>query len=157
MFECGCCAFVVFKVCGAKRNFHVFSLYRNPDLVGRICDCLTSIAAMQVDYVRASFLFLSDRNRHHQELLGSMTLNRHGVVPSDFATVSGFYQLVVGRSHARGFTLHLLMTDVVDLVPPDCCCNTIVSMTLSHTLSCRTGSALAWQSEGRTFAAHSVQ
>ena len=33
-----------------------------------------------------------------------------------FATVSGCDQMVVGRTHARGGTLDLLMTDVPDLV-----------------------------------------
>ena len=35
---------------------------------------------------------------------------------NDFTTVSGFDQLVVGPTHARGGTLDLLMTDVPDLV-----------------------------------------
>ena len=35
-FECGCCEMLVFRVCGAKQNFYVFSLYRNPDLDDRI-------------------------------------------------------------------------------------------------------------------------
>ena len=31
-FECDCCEMlVVFRVCGARLNFYVFSLYRNPD------------------------------------------------------------------------------------------------------------------------------
>ena len=38
------------------------------------------------------------------------------LVFSDFATVSGCDQLVVGPTHARGGTLDLLMTDVPDLV-----------------------------------------
>ena len=35
-FECGCCEMLVFRVCGARQNFSVFSLYRNPDLDDRI-------------------------------------------------------------------------------------------------------------------------
>ena len=38
-FECGCCEMLVFRVCGARQNFYVFSLYRNPDLDDRIYDC----------------------------------------------------------------------------------------------------------------------
>ena len=49
-------------------------------------------------------------------LLGSTTTNRHGVAAFDFATVSGCNQLVVGKTHARGGTLDLLMTDVPHLV-----------------------------------------
>ena len=46
-------------------------------------DCLlTSIAAVQAEDVRASFLFASDLNGHHQEWLGSTTTNRHEVAAS---------------------------------------------------------------------------
>ena len=57
---------------------------------------------------------MDDLNGHHQEWLGSMTTNRHGVAAFDFANVSGSDQLVVGRTHARGGTLDLLITDVPD-------------------------------------------
>ena len=50
--------------------------------------------------------------------MGSATTNSHGVPAFDFATVSGYDQLVVGPTHARGRTLSLdlLMTDVPDPV-----------------------------------------
>ena len=35
-FESGCCEMQVFRVCGARQNFYVFSLYHNPDLDDRI-------------------------------------------------------------------------------------------------------------------------
>ena len=58
----------------------MFSLYCNPDLDGRIFDCLlTLMAAVQADDVHASFLFVGDLNGNHQEWLGSATTNRHGV------------------------------------------------------------------------------
>ena len=38
-FECGCCEMLVFRVCGARQNFYVFSLFRNPDLDDRTYDC----------------------------------------------------------------------------------------------------------------------
>ena len=95
----------------------MFSLYRNHILDDRIFECLlTSMAAVQADDVRASFLFVGDLNSHHQEGFGFTTTNRHGVAAFDFATVSGCDQLVVGQKHARGGTLDLLMTDVPDLV-----------------------------------------
>ena len=72
--------------------------------------------AVQTVDVRASFLFVSDLNGHHQEWLGSTTKNRHGVAAFDFATVSGCDQLVVGPTHARGGPLYLLMNNVPDLV-----------------------------------------
>ena len=116
-FECGCCKMLFVRVCGARQNLYVFSLYRNPDLHDRIFDhLLTSMAAVQAEDVRSSFLFVGDLNGHHQEWLGSTTTNRHCVAAFDFATVSGCDQLVVGPTHARGETLDLLMTDVPDLV-----------------------------------------
>ena len=94
----------------------MFSLHRNPDLDDRIVYCLlTSMAAVQAEDVRASFMFLGDLNGHHKEWLGSTTTNRHGVAAFDFATVSGCNQFVVGPTHARGGTLDLLMSDVPDL------------------------------------------
>ena len=108
---------LVFRVCGVRQNLYVYSLYRNHDLDNQIFDCLlASMAAVQADDVRASFLFVGDLNGHHQEWLGSSTMNSHGVAAFDFATVSGCDQFVVGPTHARGGTLDLLMTDVTDLV-----------------------------------------
>ena len=67
-FECGCCEMLVFRVCGVRQNLYEFSLYSNADLDDRIFDCLlTSIAAVQAEDVRASFLFVCDLNGHHQE------------------------------------------------------------------------------------------
>ena len=59
---------------------------------------------------------MGDLNGHHQESLCSKNINCHGVAAFDFATVSGCDQLVVGLTRARGGTLDLLMTDVLDLV-----------------------------------------
>ena len=99
-----------------RQKFYVFIICRNPDLDDRIFYCLlTSMAAVQAEDVRASFL-LGDLNGHHQEWLGSMTTNRHSVAAFDFTTVSGCDQLVVGPTHARGGTLERLMTDVPELV-----------------------------------------
>ena len=108
---------LVFRVCGVRQNIYVYSLYRNPDLDNRIFYyLLASMAAVQAEDVRASFLFVGYLNGHHQELLGSTTTHRDGVATFDFATVSGCDQLVVGPTHARGGALDLLMTDVPDPV-----------------------------------------
>ena len=89
-FECGCCEMLGFRVCGARQNVYVFSHYRNLYLDDRIFGCiLTSMAAVQAEDVRASFLFVGDLNDNHQEWLGSTTTNRHGVEAFDLATVSG--------------------------------------------------------------------
>ena len=110
-FECGCCDMLFSRVCGVRQNLYVYSLYRNPDLDDRIFDCLlASMAAVQAEDVRVSFLYVGDLNGHHQELLGSTTTNRDGVAAFDFAIVSGCDQLVVGPTHARGGTFDFLMT-----------------------------------------------
>ena len=110
-FEYGCCEMLGFRGCGERQNLYVFSLYRNPDLDDRIFDCLlTSMAAMQAEDVRASFLFVGDSNGHHQQWLGSTATNRHGVAAFDFATVSGCDQLI------GTLDLDLLITDVPGLV-----------------------------------------
>ena len=81
-FESGCREMVVFRVCGVRQNLYVYSLYRSPDPDDRIFDCfLASMAAVQAEDVRASFLFVGDLNGYHQEWLGSTTTNRHGVAP----------------------------------------------------------------------------
>ena len=56
---CGCCEMQFFMVCGARQILYVFSLYSNTDLDDRIFDCsLASMAAVQAEDVRASFLFV---------------------------------------------------------------------------------------------------
>ena len=107
---------LVFRVCGVRQNFYVYSLYRNPEIDdGNFYCLLASIAAVQADDVRASFPFVGDLNGYHQEWLGSTTRNRHGDAAFDFATVFGCDQFV-GPTHARGVTLDILITDVPDLV-----------------------------------------
>ena len=95
-----------FILCGMRQNLYVYSLYRNPDLDDGIYDCLlASMAAMQAEDVRVSFVFVGDLNGHHQEWMGSTTTNRQGVGAFDFATVSCCDQLVIFPTHARGGTL----------------------------------------------------
>ena len=61
-----------------RQNLYVFSLYHNPDLDDQIFYCLlASMAAVQIEDICASFLFVGDLNGHHQEWLGSTTTNRH--------------------------------------------------------------------------------
>ena len=56
------------------------------------------MAVEQAEDIPASFLFVGDLNNHHQEWLGSTTMNHHGVAAFDFTTVSGGDQLVVNLS-----------------------------------------------------------
>ena len=89
-FQCCSCEMLVFKVCGVRQNLYVFSLYSNPDLGDWIFVCLlASMAAVQAEDARASFLFVGDLNGHHQEWLCSTTTNRHGIAAFNFTTVSG--------------------------------------------------------------------
>ena len=67
-FECGCCEMQFFMVRGARQNLYVFSLCHNPGLDDLIFGCLqTSMAAVNDEDVRASFLFVGDLNSHHHE------------------------------------------------------------------------------------------
>ena len=106
-----------FEVCDERPNLYVFSLYRNPDLDDRIFNCLlASMAAVQAEDVRASFLFVGDL---HGIIRSGWVLRPRTVMelqPFDIATVSCCDQLVVSPTHAHGGTLDLLMTDVPDLV-----------------------------------------
>ena len=87
-FDCGCCEMLFFRVCGVRQNLYLYSLYRNPDLDDPIFDCLpASMAAVQAEDVRASFLFVGDLNSYRQERLGSTAMNHHAVAAFDFATV----------------------------------------------------------------------
>ena len=98
-----------------RQNLYVLSFYSNPEIDNRFFYCLlASMAAVQAEDIRASFLFVSDLNGHHQEWFCSTTTNRHGVAAFDVATASGCDQLVVGPTRARGGTLDLLMIDVPD-------------------------------------------
>ena len=98
-------------MCSARLSFYVFSLYCNPDLDDRIYECLlTAMVAVQTVDARGSFLFMGNLNGHHQDWLGSTSTNCHGVAFLDFATVSGFDQLVNGPTHERAGTLDLLIT-----------------------------------------------
>ena len=59
-FECGC-KMLFLRACGVRQSLNMFSLFRNPDLDDRIFDCLiASMAAVQAEDVRASFLFVGD-------------------------------------------------------------------------------------------------
>ena len=79
-----------------ETELYMFRLYRNPDLDDRIFYCLlTSMAAVQTEDIRVSFIFVGDLNGHRQEWLGFTTTIRHGVAVFDFATVSGCDQLVI--------------------------------------------------------------
>ena len=47
------------------------------------------MTAVQTEDIGASFLSVGDLNGHHQESLGSTTMNRHEVAAFESAIVSG--------------------------------------------------------------------
>ena len=55
------------------------------------------MAAVQAEDLRTFFLFVRDLNGHHQQWLGSKTINRHGVAAIDFAIVSDAYSWLVAQ------------------------------------------------------------
>ena len=62
-YECDCHEVLVLKVCGKHSNFYLFSIYRNPDADDEIFDCLlNSMASIQQNYRKATFLFVGDFN-----------------------------------------------------------------------------------------------
>ena len=66
---------LVFRVCGVRQNLYVFNLYRNPDQDEHIFDCLlTSMAAVQAEDVRASFLFVGGLNGPSSLIRGGWVL-----------------------------------------------------------------------------------
>ena len=107
---------LVFRVCGTRQNLYVFSIYCNPDLGDRIFVCLlTSIAAVQAEDVRPSFLIVGDLNPYRHERVDLQPQIVRVLQPLTYQLCQ-VDQLVVGPNHARGGTLFLLMTDVPDLV-----------------------------------------
>ena len=112
-YECGCHEIQVIKVSGRHNNFYVCSIYRNPDLDDSIFDCLLiTMAKIQEDDRKASFVFIGDFNAHHKEWLNSVSpTNCHGVRALDFATESGCEQIVHESTHISGNCLDLVFTD----------------------------------------------
>ena len=140
-FECGWCEMLFFRVCGVRQNLCVFSLYRNPDLDDRIFLLFTaSIAAVEAEDTRASFLFVGDLNGHHQEWLGSITTNRHGVAAINFATfISQLRSLVrIAVVAPIGNSDHSTLSAVISMVQavPNLCVSRKVY--LKHQVNCNT-------------------
>ena len=55
-------------MCVKHNNFYLFSVSRNPDADDGIFDCLlVSMAAIQENDIKASFVFIGDFNAHHKE------------------------------------------------------------------------------------------
>ena len=74
----------------------ICSVYRNPDADGGIFDCLlVSMAAIQENDKKASFVFIGDFNAHHKEWLNSISqTDCHGLRALDFFSESGCDQIM---------------------------------------------------------------
>ena len=115
-FECGCHKTQIIKVCGKHINFYFFSVYRNPDADDGIFDCLlVSMAAIQENDRKASFVSIGDFNAHHKEWLNSVSnTDCHGLRALDFSSESGSDQIIQNSTQRSGNCLDLIFTD--DLV-----------------------------------------
>ena len=115
------CYAVLFRVCGARQNFYVFSLYINPDLNYGIFDCLlTSMAVVQTEVVWGYFLFIFVWVIWMAIIRSGWVLWPRTVMvlqplTSQLCLIDRVNQTVT--THALGDTLDLLLTDVPDLVP----------------------------------------
>ena len=95
-YEYGCHEMQMVKVCGKHYNFYICSIYRNPDLEDSIFDCpLMTMAILQENDVKASFVFIGDFNAHHREWLNSVSpTDIHGLRALDFSSESGCEQII---------------------------------------------------------------
>ena len=100
-----------FRVCGARQNFYVLSLYRKPDCLLTLTDAEqagmfvspSSRWVILMPIVRSGWIL---RKR-------IVTIN---VAVVDFATMSGCDQFIVHKIHGRGGTHNHLITVVYGLV-----------------------------------------
>ena len=100
--ECGCCEMMVLRVCGSHHNFYLFALYRSPSGDNRLYDCLLrSMSTVQERDMKSAFVFVSDRNAHHAEWLGSATTDAAVYAALDFASVASCQQFV-GETKGTG-------------------------------------------------------
>ena len=117
-FECGCHEVQILKICGKHNNFYLFSIYQNPDADDGIYECLlTSMASIQENDRKASFLFVGDFNAHHKEWLSSVSpTDCHGLRALDFSSESGCDQIIRRPTHRSGNCLDLIFTDTPGIV-----------------------------------------
>ena len=105
-------------MCGKHNNFYLVSVYRNPDADDGIFDCLlVSMAAIQENDRKASFVFIGDFNAHHKEWLNSISqTDCHGLRALDFSSESGCDQIIHSPTHRSGNCLDLIFTDTPGVV-----------------------------------------
>ena len=117
-FECGCHEVQIIKVGGKHNNLYLFSVYRNPDADDGSFDCLlVSMAAIQENDRKASFVFIGDFNAHHKEWLNSISqTDCHGLRALDFSSESGCDQIIHSLTHRSGNCFDLIFADTPGVV-----------------------------------------
>ena len=117
-FECGCHEVQIIKACGKQNNFYLFSVYWNPAADDKIFyRLLVSMAAIQENDRKASFVFIGDFNAHHKEWLNSISqTDCHGLRALDFSSESGCDQIIHSPTHRSGNCLDLIFTDTPGVV-----------------------------------------
>ena len=87
----------------------MFGVYQNPDLSDKSFEgLLTAMAKVK------SFMFVGDVNAHHEEWIGSSTINVHGRAARDFTSSPGCEQMITKHTHIDGGVSDLVLTDVSD-------------------------------------------
>ena len=111
-FECGCHEVQIIEVCGKHNNFYLFSVYQNPNADNGSFDCLLSMAAIQENERKASFVFIGDFSAHHKEWLNSIAqTDCHGLRALDFFSESGCDQIIHNPTHRSSNCLDFIFTD----------------------------------------------
>ena len=98
----------------------MFSVYQNLHADDGIFDCVVvSMAAIQENDRKASFVFIGDFNAHHKEWLNSISQNDcHGLKALDFSAESGCDQIIHNPTHRLGSPncLDLIFADTPGVV-----------------------------------------
>ena len=104
--------------CVANIIISIWSVCRNPDADDGIFDCLlVSMAAIQENDRKASFVFIGDFNAHHKEWLNSISqTDCHGLRALDFSSESGCDQIIHSPTHRSVNCLDLIFTDTPGVV-----------------------------------------
>ena len=105
-------------MCGKHNNFYLFSVYWNPDAGDGIFDwLLVSMAAIQENDRKASFVFIEDFNAHHKEWLNSISqTDCLDLRALDFSSESGCDQIIHNPTHRSSNCLDLIFTDTPGVV-----------------------------------------
>ena len=117
-FECGCHKVQIIKVCGKHNNLYLFFGYRNPNADDGIFYChLVSMAAIQENDRKGSFVFIGNFNAHHKEWLDSISQTYcHGLRALDFSSESGCDQIIHNPTHRLGNYFGLIFSDTPGVV-----------------------------------------